>query len=393
MWNFKKHILKSAEDQAAPSCPDRAVVIQVCNQNSAKDDNFEVYLNGTYIGFLDLSQDAQVGSVMIATTNPNLDVLVGDFACPLNLMQTYRFDPNLLLFGLNTLQMKNVQNNNNGNRGTVSIRNYEIVDNDLINPCVVADLEYGYALSGVDFTMNFTYTACCPGELDETIIAFKDTYTASFGAGIAGQNILVNDSLNGNSVTISNVTINQVYSSSPLVAINETTGEITADVSTPIGEYTLVYEICEISNPANCDQTTIKVIITEATTTTTTTTTTSTTTTSTTTTTTTPPAYTFSNGSILTKTSSSGTVTETLTGTLTVNSGPITLGARVNVGTGYLGYVDFTVVGINPSIVSRQGQGISNGPTFSIPVGVYTYSLTVYASSDGTYTVVTGDVV
>lgn len=112
-----------------------------------------------------------------------------------------------------------------------------------------------------------------------------------------------------------------------------------------------------------------------------------------TTTTTTPPAYTFSNGSILTKTSSSGTVTETLTGTLTVNSGPITLGARVNVGTGYQGYVNFTVDGVNSSIVSRQGQGISNGNTFSIPVGVYTYSLRVDASSDGTYTVVTGDVV
>lgn len=392
MWNFKKHILKSAEDQAAPSCPDRAVVIQVCNFNSITDDNFDVYLNGTYIGFLNLQASAQVGSVMIATTNPNLSVLVGDFACPLDLMETYRFNPSLLLFGPNTLEMRNVQINGSGNAGTVSIRNYEVVDNDLINPCVIADLNYGGS-NGASFTMVFNYTACCTGELDETIISFKDTYTAPFGSGITGENILVNDSLNGNSVTTSNVTINQVYSSSPLVAINETTGEITADVSTPIGEYTLVYEICEISNPANCDQTTIKVIITEATTTTTTTTTTSTTTTSTTTTTTTPPAYTFSNGSILTKTSSSGTVTETLTGTLTVNSGPITLGARVNVGTGYLGYVNFTVVGINSSIVSRQGQGISNGPTFSIPVGVYTYSLRVDASSDGTYTVVTGDVV
>ena len=392
MWKFKKHILKSAEDQAAPSCPDRAVVIQVCNQNSARDDNFNVFLNGTYIGFLDLSQNDQVGSIMIATTNTNANVLVGDFACPLTLMQTYRFNPSLLLFGPNTLEMRNAQVNNNGNAGTVSIRNYEVIDNDLINPCVIADLTYS-GTNGASFTMVFNYTACCPGELDETIIATKDTYTTTFGSGLSGANILVNDSLNGNSVTISNVSITQVYSSNPSVSINTTTGEIIAAANTPVGEHTLVYEICEVGNTANCDQTTIKVIITEATTTTTTTTTTSTTTTSTTTTTTTPPAYTFSNGSILTKTSSSGTVTETLTGTLTVNSGPITLGARVNVGTGYLGYVNFTVVGINSSIVSRQGQGISNGPTFSIPVGVYTYSLRVDASSDGTYTVVTGEVV
>lgn len=261
MRSFQKQILKVSDTQVAPSCPDRAVVVQVCNQNSAMDDNFNVFLNGTYIGFLDLSQNAQVGSIMIATTNTNLDVLVGDFACPLTLMQTYRFDPNLLLFGSNTLEMRNVQNNNSGNAGTVSIRNYEVVDNDLINPCIIADLVYGGA-SGASFTMNFIYTACCPGETEETIVAFKDTYTADFGVGITGENILVNDSLNGNSVTISNVGINQVLTTNAAVQINETTGEITATTATPIGTHTLIYEICEIANPTNCDQTTIKVVVT-----------------------------------------------------------------------------------------------------------------------------------
>ena len=125
----------------------------------------------------------------------------------------------------------------------------------------------------------------------------------------------------------------------------------------------------------------------------TTTTTTSTSSSTTTTTTTTLPAYTFSNGTILSQATGSGTVTDTITGTLTVNTGPVTFHARVNVNTGYLGYVDFTVTGVNSSIVSRSGAGISDGPSFSVPVGSYPYSLRVDASSDGRYTVVTGEIV
>jgi hypothetical protein len=261
MWNFKKHILKTTDAQVAPSCPNRAVVIQVCNENSARDDNFNVFLNGTYIGFLSLNFDSQVGSIMIATTNNNLDVLVGDFACPLTLMQTYRFNPNLLLFGNNTLQMVNAQSNNNGNAGTVSIRNYEVVGDDLINPCVIADLNYAGG-SGLSFTMNFVYTACCPGEIANTIVAFQDTYTIPFGAGLSGPNVLVNDSLNGNSVTTTNATVSQIFTSNALAQVNPTNGAITAATTLPVGTHTLVYEICQIGNPANCDQTTIKIIVT-----------------------------------------------------------------------------------------------------------------------------------
>lgn len=114
--------------------------------------------------------------------------------------------------------------------------------------------------------------------------------------------------------------------------------------------------------------------------------------TTTTSTSTTLPAYTFSNGTILTKTSSSGTVTETITGTLTVNSGPVNFKARINVGTGNSGYVAFTVTGIDSSIISRSGVGISDGPSFSVPVGIYPYSLRVDATYSDSFTVVTGSI-
>lgn len=146
---------------AAPTCPDRALVFQICNSNSAKDDNFDVYLNNNYIGFLDLNSNAQVGSIFIATTNASADLVSGDFVCPLTLMDTYRFDPSFVLYGTNTLELRNVQNNANGNYGVIGVRNYLVDGDDLSTPCVVANLEYSGA-SGSDFTLTFDYTACCP---------------------------------------------------------------------------------------------------------------------------------------------------------------------------------------------------------------------------------------
>lgn len=149
------------EASTAPTCPDRALVFQVCNSNSAKDDNFNVYLNSNYIGYLDLSQNAQVGGLYIATTNEDLSLVSGDFACPLSLMETFRFDPSFLVYGTNTLFLENAQNNRNGNYGTIGIRNYEIIGDTLSNPCVVANLEYSGS-SGANFSLGFEYTACCP---------------------------------------------------------------------------------------------------------------------------------------------------------------------------------------------------------------------------------------
>jgi hypothetical protein len=144
-----------------PSCPDNVVVIQVCNSNSAKDDNFNVYLNGTYIGFLNLNSNAQVGSIFIGDTDTNVTVTQPDFTCPLSNMVVYRFPENALIYGgNNVLYMENVQQNNNGNFGTVEIRNYVQVGNDLIQPCGIANLNYS-GPTGSNFTFNFNYNQCC----------------------------------------------------------------------------------------------------------------------------------------------------------------------------------------------------------------------------------------
>lgn len=146
----------------APTCPDRALVLQICNSNSITDDNFEIYLNDNYIGFLDLEEMyVQNGSIFIATTNENLSLVSADFVCPLTLMETYRFNPSFLNYGENKLEMRNVKNNGYGNLGSIGVRNYIIDGDTLSNPCVVTDLEYG-PRGGESQTIYFDYTACCP---------------------------------------------------------------------------------------------------------------------------------------------------------------------------------------------------------------------------------------
>lgn len=152
---------------SVPSCPTRRLVIQACNSNALIDDNFDFYLNGlspaNYIGSADFSTPSYTGSVMIGDLAAP-DIVSSDFTCPLVGMTAYYFDPALVVGGVNTIYMVNTQNNGNNNFGTIGVRNYELVGGDLENPCVIANLQYGYAPSGVDFELNFDYTACCPGD-------------------------------------------------------------------------------------------------------------------------------------------------------------------------------------------------------------------------------------
>jgi hypothetical protein len=147
-----------------PTCPDKVFVLQVCNENSARDDNFDLYLNNQFIGALDLNQNAQVGSIFIGSTDTNKVITQPDFICPLDNMVVYYFNPLFLTTGLNTIFMDNTQSNGNGNAGTIQIRNYEIDPNDpngLINPCVVSNQGFSPA-DGADWTAEFNYTECCP---------------------------------------------------------------------------------------------------------------------------------------------------------------------------------------------------------------------------------------
>jgi len=141
-----------------PDCPDRTLVFQICNSNSLKDDNFDIYLNGIQIGSVDLNSNSQVGSIFIASTSTKI-ITQPDFACPLSNMQVFFFDPSLLA-PRNEIEMKNTQNNGNGNQGSIGIRNYLTTGNTLTDPCNLDDLDF-LGGSGQDFNFEFFYTSCC----------------------------------------------------------------------------------------------------------------------------------------------------------------------------------------------------------------------------------------
>ena len=149
------------EANALPTPSGQVFVMQVCNSNAARDDNFDVDLNGTNIGSLDLSKNAQVGGVFIGSTDTSLTISPtgAGFVCPLSLMQVQYFDPSILLNGTNSIFMRNIQNNGNGNFGTIEIRHYAIGSDGvtLSEAGTITDVTF-FGGSGADIFRTFSYT-------------------------------------------------------------------------------------------------------------------------------------------------------------------------------------------------------------------------------------------
>ncbi|WND82000.1 CARDB domain-containing protein [Lysobacter capsici] len=95
------------------------------------------------------------------------------------------------------------------------------------------------------------------------IVANDDTGTPVNGrtGGTAVADVRVNDTLNGNPVVAADVTLSQVSTTNPGVTLNTTTGAVTVAAGTPAGTYTLVYRLCEVLNPTNCDDATVTVTV------------------------------------------------------------------------------------------------------------------------------------
>lgn len=79
--------------------------------------------------------------------------------------------------------------------------------------------------------------------------------------GLATGNVLNNDTVNGTPANFSSVVLTQVSSSHPNISLNTTTGFTIVQSGTQAGVYTLVYKICSISSPCDCDTATITVNI------------------------------------------------------------------------------------------------------------------------------------
>jgi len=90
------------------------------------------------------------------------------------------------------------------------------------------------------------------------IAANDDTFSVVYGANqvIAGD-FLLNDTLNGSQAISSNVAITIISSNNSGISISGS--NIVVAGGTPQGTYTLVYQICQVGSPTNCDTATVTI--------------------------------------------------------------------------------------------------------------------------------------
>jgi uncharacterized repeat protein (TIGR01451 family) len=115
-----------------------------------------------------------------------------------------------------------------------------------------------YQICEVGNTTNCDTAVVTIGVTASPIDAVNDlgNSTTSMG-GVVFSNVLSNDTLNGAPVIPSQVSLTIVTNTNPGVTLSGTS--VVVAPGTPPGNYTLVYQICEILNPANCDVATVTI--------------------------------------------------------------------------------------------------------------------------------------
>ncbi|SDR03624.1 T9SS type B sorting domain-containing protein [Flagellimonas zhangzhouensis] len=116
-------------------------------------------------------------------------------------------------------------------------------------------------IANVDNCDTATVTVTVEEGMGGNVIdAVEDSYVSNGEGDIAESDVLSNDTLNGEPVSLENV----ILSSTPTDAltINED-GSITVATGTVPGTYTIDYTICEIANVDNCDTATVTVTVEE----------------------------------------------------------------------------------------------------------------------------------
>lgn len=108
-----------------------------------------------------------------------------------------------------------------------------------------------------------TWTGTITVVAADGLVAVNDSGTVANGSagGVAVPNVLVNDTLNGVAATLATVSLAQVSTTSPKVTLNASNGQVVVAAATPAGSYSVVYRICQLSNPTNCAMATVAVTV------------------------------------------------------------------------------------------------------------------------------------
>src|SRR5690606_11826248 len=137
-----------------------------------------------------------------------------------------------------------------------------------------ASVSVGAAVLPGSYTIEYTICEIAdPGNCDTATVtvvveagpasvidAVDDSLTAMEGADgtIQDSNVLLNDTLNGEAVTLESV----ILSSTPSAELSiNPDGSVSVTPGTLSGSYTLEYTICEIANVDNCDTATVTVVV------------------------------------------------------------------------------------------------------------------------------------
>ncbi|MFK3649430.1 Ig-like domain-containing protein [Lysobacter enzymogenes] len=186
-------------------------------------------------------------------------------------------------------------NGRTGGTAYPDVRNNDLLDGAIVNPAAVTIVQVSSSNPGVTLNTttgavnvapgtpvgNYTlvYRLCevlNPGNCDEATVtvpvaaapidAVNDTGASVNGrtGGVSVADVRSNDTLGGTAVNPADVTLRQVSTTNPNVTLNISTGAVSVAPGTPVGTYTLTYELCEVLNPTNCDQATVTVEVTAA---------------------------------------------------------------------------------------------------------------------------------
>ena len=91
--------------------------------------------------------------------------------------------------------------------------------------------------------------------------AADDSSTMTTAGGPAVANVLANDRIGGIAATLAHVTLTQMSSTSDGLALDPVSGAVSLAAGAALGVETLVYRICEIADPSNCDDATVTVTV------------------------------------------------------------------------------------------------------------------------------------
>jgi YVTN family beta-propeller protein len=89
----------------------------------------------------------------------------------------------------------------------------------------------------------------------------KPAFSIPSTGAIAVANVLANDRLAGAPATLANVALSQLSSSDPRIGLDAASGSVHVAAGAAAGSHSLIYRICELENPRNCDEAAVLVSV------------------------------------------------------------------------------------------------------------------------------------